>query len=697
MNTSLSRRWLSRLSALVPLCAGIVALGWAIAGSEPQAVAAAPQTRHEAAPRIPLPTLLSPIYTDTYESNNFQSTAYNLNPGFPYASIQCGASATFTDASPLIDNATFWQSSNPSFDVDWYNIELAANYFFTISIRNKVSGSPIVFNVQLKSPSNADVAPAPVQGAAPNIAFYTSQPGGRYQLGLAVYNASSVSGTENYPYQIYVCSTGPVAPTATPIPTNTPTATPSGPLILSADSLEPNDTITVAGSGFGHVNGLPSFIAVGQTIGGLNFSPGTEKDYVYFYARGGSVYEVSTENVQPGVETILTVYNPVANDTTLPTSLAGPNSGSSNPNNRWQNGARGSKVAFTSPADGVVWLLVTNSDQSPRTASQTYALKVIEILPATPTLTPIVPTPTSFPGTADRLEYNGSFDYASLIAPGTKIDGLNFVPINPSSSPDTDNDYFKLPVKQGVFYTCETDDLGGGADTNIIVYNGDRVGIGGNDDISADERSKGNFRSRFSWLSSYTGNAYVLVGQVNPTGASESGGRTYSLRCTIGLPNTPTPRPTSTPFPGSGQPYVPPTPLPPEPTPTPFPTNRPAQNLVFRPVDPGRLAVATPTPQPPPRAVTIDLAVFLDINKNLADDLNEGVGGVSIRVADEQSGAPLAQVMTDPSGRARISVLNEGPVRLSVPLFGASILVRDTSVLVNIAINAQPELPDRLP
>lgn len=89
--------------------------------------------------------------------------------------------------------------------------------------------------------------------------------------------------------------------------------------------------------------------------------------------------------------------------------------------------------------------------------------------------------------------------------------------------------------------------------------------------------------------------------------------------------------------------------------------------------------------------------MFGDTNRNLADDLNEGIGGVSIRVADEQSGAPLAQVTTDPGGRVRITVVNDGPVRVSVPLFGVSLAIRDISVQINVAVNAQPELPDRLP
>ncbi|MBP7818325.1 MAG: hypothetical protein KA085_19585 [Phenylobacterium sp.] len=686
-------RLLRRLPGLIALVAVMIVLAWAFASVDAQPVAAAPTYAN--APLVPRATILVP-FSDTYEVNNFQSQARELNPGFPYASIQCGVDPGFSDFLRVIGNANFYQYASPNAaDLDWYSVELTAGFFYTVWVRNQSSGDPLFFNVQLKSPSNFDVSPAPLQSKAPTLSFYTGVTG-KYQLGLALVNAGTLVDAWQYNYDVFICGTGPVAPTSTPVPTNTPTPTPSAPTVAGADSLEPNNTITEAQSTSGHANGLPSFISVGQTVPGLSFTPTTESDYVYFFARGGSVYEASTENVQPGVETTLYVYEPLVEGAGAPTRLAAPSSGYSNPNNRWQTGLRGSKVTFTAAGDGIYWLLVRNSDQSPRAASQTYSLKLLEILPATPTLTPIVPTPTGFPGSPDRLEYNGAFDNASLIAPGAKIDGLNFVPINPSSASDTDNDYFKLPVKQGVFYTCETDDLGGGADTNIIVYNGDRVGIGGNDDISADERSKGVFRSRFSWLSAYTGNAYVLVGQVNPTNATESGGRSYSFRCTIGLPSTATPLATNTPA-ATFPPFVPSTPLPPDPTNTPFPTNRPAQNLVFRPVDPARATAATPTTAPPPRTVTLDLAVFVDTNRNLADDLNEGIGNVSIRVADEQSGAPLAQVTTDPGGRVRITVVNDGPVRVSVPLFGVSLAIRDVSVQINVAVNAQPELPDRLP
>jgi len=251
-------------------------------------------------------------------------------------------------------------------------------------------------------------------------------------------------------------------------------------------------------------------------------------------------------------------------------------------------------------------------------------------------------------------------------------------------------------VKQGIYYTCQTLNLTPGTDTNLIVYNQDHVGIGGNDDISPEETAKGNFASRFSWLSSYTGWAFALVGPVNPPKANEAGGTGYSLRCDIGLPTTPTPTGTLTANPNPIATYVPPSPQPPEPTMTPYPTPRSAQNLPVRQIN---IATATPIPQmtATPRSVTLNVQVFNDINNNGLLDPGEGISGVSMRLSDEQSGVPLAQGLTDADGRLSITVQNSGPVRLSVPLFGYSVLVVEDTLTVRIAVVSAVTLPDRIP
>jgi hypothetical protein len=631
-------------------------------------------------PRPPAIGNLAPaaIYTDTYEVNDTQSSAYNLGS---FNQIACSGSAY------LVSNATFYRVglSNPATDLDWYKVTLGATLYYTVSVAPQTS-SDLQFSLAIYDPSNNQIASS--VSATPVISFYSSS-GGAFYLALSAANANSINGTEDKPYQVTLCSSI-IQATATP--------TPAG---VGPDSYEPNDTLTEAATISGDRT-TPSFISVGSRIDSLSFYPYTDRttdtaDWFEFYGRTGSLYQVTTLNVQPGVETVMSVYMPVQ-DTNNPTlTLVGPTSGYSNPDGRYQTGVRGSQVQFYAPSDGMYWVKITNTDPSPRVAGQTYSLQVQEIVQATSTPgtnTPIPSTSTPYPGTYDRFEYNGDFDHASLIAPNVTYDGLNFVPFQPPSQDTYDNDFYRLPVKQGIYYTCQTLNLAPGVDTNMIVYNGDRVGLGGNDDISPEERSKGNFASRFSWLASYTGDAYILIGNVNPPKANEAGGYTYSLRCDIGLPATATPVGTLTPGPNTT--FVPDTPLPPEPTMTPYPTPRSAQNLPVRPVSG---VATTPTPQATAtvRTMTLNVQIFNDQNNNGLLDPGEGIAGASVHLTDEQSGLPLAQSQTDADGRVNFSVANPGPVRLSVPLFGYSLLVNDPTLTVRIAVVTVPTLPASIP
>jgi hypothetical protein len=363
--------------------------------------------------------------------------------------------------------------------------------------------------------------------------------------------------------------------------------------------------------------------------------------------------------------------------------------------------SRGSQIDFNSDIDCIYWIQVLNKDPSPRGAGQTYNISIVEFLATPDPTTSPAPTiaATPFPQGIDSFEYNGDFDRASLIAAGVKYSNLNFVPFQPLSIDTVDNDYFRMPVKQGIYYTCDTLDLAPGVDTNMIVFNQDRAGMTGNDDISEEDRFAGRFNSRVTWLSGYTGIAYILVGEVAPPQPNEAAARTYALQCTIGLPATPTPVggiPTPT---ATSTPYVPPTDLPPEPTMTPFPTPRTAQNLPVRKVDtlPGGSQPPTPAPTATPRPITLDVQVFNDNNQNGGLDPNEGVSGASVRIIDESSGVPLGQTTTDAEGRARFTIFNDGPVRVSVPLFGYSTLITGTEATVRIALMPVEQLPARIP
>lgn len=585
------------------------------------------------------------------------------------------------DPSPVISLTFYVSGTGLANDTDWYIFNLDPGKILNLTASGPGS---LLLSARGFLPDGTTPVGVATDAVAASTVIITNTSPGLQQYFIRVTNNSGINSLYTLNYTI--SSIPPPPPTNTPIPG------------LSPDAYEPNDTIAEASVPTG-TRSTASFIAVGATIPDLSFTPFNDgrpadtADWFQIYGRAGSIYQINTSNVQPGVETVLAVFQP--DGVTLAPAILG----STNPNNRHIAGQRGSQVIVQIPFDGVYWIRVVNLDSSPRVPGQTYALSALEILQATPTPTdtpPPGPTPTPFPAGADRFEYNGWFDSATLIAPGVDYRELNFVPWNPPTPDTQDNDFYRLPVKQGVYYTCFTFELSAGTDTNIIVYNQDQVAIGGNDDISPEHTARGDFSSRLTWLSGYTGYAYILVGEVNPPRATEGQTRSYSLRCDIGLPATPTPtvdpRGTPTPVP----PFVPPTPEPPDPTMTPYPTPRTAQNLPIRPIEATPVVpISQPTPQP--RRVALSVQIHNEINRNNAPDPGEGIANVSVRVSDEATGLPLGQAVTDADGRAGLVVFNNGPVRLTVPLFGYSTVIADDAASVRIAVISSPELPRRLP
>lgn len=596
---------------------------------------------------------------DTYEPNDTAATAKPLTP------------------SPMLGLTFVTTPALSPEDIDWYIVTLDPNRSIELTATIEGAGGALIIEGFDVSGTNA-VGTQVGSGSQSRLTIVNNT-GSFQQYRARVKNILSPPAPARYRIDYVVNIIGALTPT---------------PIGAAPDAYEPNDSPEQVRQ-FNK-----SFINVGQQLANLNFYTTTlgsnggppifqegDVDWYFFYGRAGATYRVTTV-VQPGVDTEMFIYRPDQ----LPPDNNFTTVGLIAANDDYQPVDRGSQVTFTGLFDGIYWIKLWNKDQSPRVAGQTYNLVVVELAPGTPT--PTLP-PTPFPAGADRFEYNGDFDSATLIAPGIKYDNLNFVPFQPPSPNTVDNDFFRLPVKQGVYYTCETLDLAGGTDTNIIVYNQDRVGIGGNDDISPENKAIGRFESRFTWLSGYTGYAYILVGEVNPPRANEGQIRSYSLICNIGIPATPTPTPN--PFPPTATPPPPPpTPPPPENTPTPFPTPRPAQNLIVRPVEPGVLQ-PTVAPTPTPRTLLIDVQVFNDFNRNGLLDPGEGIAGAPVRLSDEQSGAPLGQAFTDPDGRVRFSVVNDGPVRVSVPLFGFSTVVDETPTTLRIGVEPMITPPERIP
>jgi hypothetical protein len=595
-----------------------------------------------------------------------------------------------------LSNLTIYRTSgSPQSDLDYIRVTIDAQKFFTATVTAQTPVAPsqndLALLLQIVDAGGVNVVrsiSSPPGGSA-SVSYYNLNPNAIYYVKVAAADPGGLIDPQNKPYSVSICQSELTA-TPTAVPTNTPlpTATPAG---AAPDPYEPNNFPSDASL----YN--KSFINVGAQLQNLNFyttTPGTfaagDVDWYFFYGRNGNKYRITT-SVQPGVDTEMFLYNqtPPNDNNSLDNLIANSDD--------FQALNRGSQIDFQGFYDGLYWIKLWNKDASPRIAGQTYNLTVIEQgqQPITPTVTPLPITPTPYPAGADRFEYNGDFDFAPSIAPGVKYEQLNFVPYQPPSPDTVDNDFFRLPVKQGVYYTCETQDLQGGTDTNLIVYNQDRQGIGGHDDLSPADKAQGRFGSRVSWLAGYNGFVYILIGDVNPPRAHEGATRTYSLVCRVGLPDTPTPTvnpnpPTATP------PPVPPTPLPPENTPTPFPTPRPAQNLVVRPIDPSAL-VPTAQPTPTPRVISLDVLIFIDNIRNNLPDPGEGVANAPVRVSDERTGTPLGLGYTDGDGRVRFSITNDGPVRVDVPIFGYSTVIDSPQASLQIAMIPALDLPQRIP
>ena len=604
------------------------------------------------------------------------------------------------DGAQLLQNLTL-----PQGDYDYYSVQATSKTTITLRIEAMDSLNPATPKIQpvlfLYGQNRVLIQQqfSSGEGNPVELVWFTDSSA---QFYFQVASSDATQG-EFKPYRIKACISGSMgSATATPIPGS-----------ASDDVYEPNNSPHDVLNPTAGV--IRSFLNVGSTfansqqpnffstapLGSIQVSG--DVDWYFFYGRNGGRYRITT-SAQPGVDTELYLFRNSA-ALTDKDFKNWDGTGQMAYSDDYQAGDRGSRIDFTGDYDGPYWIKVWNKDPGPRSGNPgynpSYNVAVQEIvLPITGTATP---GPTPYPQGADRCEYNGDWDSAVLIAPNMKYDNLNFVPFMPPSRDTVDNDFFRMPVKQGVYYTCETLDLGGGADTNLIVYNQnalqnrDAALIGGNDNISLDEAARGNFASRLSWLSGYTGIAYLLLGDVTPPRAYEAEARTYSLQCTIGLPTPPTatpdPNPSATPAPA--EPFVPPTAEPPDPTMTPFPTPKAAQNLVVRPIDAVPTAAATPTEAP--RLATMTVFVFVDRNKNGATDPREGVENIAVRITDDK-GTPLRWLRTNADGRALFFEVHvTGPLRVSIPYFGYNAVIDDPNQIVNVALTGEMELPQNLP
>lgn len=451
----------------------------------------------------------------------------------------------------------------------------------------------------------------------------------------------------------------------------TPTAT-SGSIVF-ADGAEPNDSFDEAAD-----------VAVG---GGeqcnLTVWPIGDIDFFRFPGKAGANYTVETDNVEPGLDTVLSVY-----DTSL--NLIGTNDDSEPPD-------KASRVSFTAQADGFYYAQVTNRSPTDPT-NLTYCIEVRELIPE-PTPTPL----DAFPPEADECEYNSTIETACLLVQGEELIGMNFIPTLGSSQ---DTDVYKLFVKPSLLYTCETNiSAGSPADTNLVLRDGN--GNDFNPPIGNDDKELGDFGSSVTYLSTYTGWLYLFVGPRIVPPFDEAGLHTYSVLCTQEASTpTPTPFPTSPPSSGGGTGVVPtavPSPTPFEfPTPVPTPTPIDVNSLIPPTATPPTVVIqplptATPVAGTVGQNVTIGVTLYYDENSNNTIESTEGINNAFVALYDNLTGQLLAFGTTNDLGRVQFGNLQpSGAVQVSVPFLNYSQLVAATNDDITIRIVPQ-SLPGGIP
>jgi hypothetical protein len=430
-----------------------------------------------------------------------------------------------------------------------------------------------------------------------------------------------------------------------------PTATPE--VVTDADEYEPNDSFEQAEQ---DKPTLPIQVPISLD---LTFHTADDIDYFRFYTKEDRWYQATTSNLNL-VDTLLEIYDEDRDRVERDDD---------------DGGGLASQASWEADYDGYYYIVVQNNVDS----SGSYDLTLDEIsAPATKTPGPS-PTPGATPRSqADDCEDNLDFEHACVLAVD-RAETFNFVPV---FGRGPDNDFYRIWVKSGLHFKCETSDLAPGLDPNMIMFNGPSWdnAIAGNDDIE-----KGNYNSALNFYATYDGWLYVLVGTGDrtPPDVTDS---SYSLICEMStepFPAAGAPRPTGTPDPSGKLPSPVPTATPttggsPVATPTPG-----TPQLSVR-----RLTTPVPTGPvtPSPRFVPISLLVYYDSNGDGQPGAGEGIAGVSAQAYEVASNELLAQDFTNEQGSLEFTVSAQGPVRVSIPFLGFSHLVGGPEANIQVRV-----------
>jgi len=480
--------------------------------------------------------------------------------------------------------------------------------------------------------------------------------------------------------------TSPSVATETIGPTITPWLTPTT-ILPSAepmpDSAEPNNEA-----------GRATPLGVPSTLDKLSFWPLGDVDY----------FAVQVKPSQAGLTLTVNTYLTVGLDTQLRLLTS--------------DGAEVASNDDVSPTD-------PRSSLAIRAEAGSYFVEVRNVAPTHPAFktyrleVTLIAAPTTPPETTlaaapwDSYHGNYGWDTAALIPIGDTVEGLTF------GCPDyayldltscTVPDFFTVSVKGGLCYSASTT-VAAGVDTNLIVYGPERdmaAPWAGNDDAAPDEAGS----TVLFCVPEAAGvlDAYLLIGQVGRL-APPLNERTYTLRVDRWLPTTATPTATTISMGtggtaggsvptngGDGMGGSNPQPMPAAPQPTVIQRDTPLAGIQIEEIPIAQ--AAQPTAQP---TILVPLSVVVcydGVHANKSCDIDEGVAGVTVYVTDEQSGTILAQAVTDPSGRAAMSVRVRDTAMLivSMPSFDATQRVSARMPQVKpIMVSTVTPLPALLP
>ncbi|MCA9953122.1 MAG: hypothetical protein H6657_14030 [Ardenticatenaceae bacterium] len=494
------------------------------------------------------------------------------------------------------------------------------------------------------------------------------------QISIAIIDDTAAEGTQSFLLQIFnpvsaTLGTPSVASINITDNDSGATATPQ----IFADAQEPNNSFGEAAE----------TAADAADLCNLTFYPPGDQDYFRWWGKAGITYIVTTSNLDAGLDTVLDVYN--TNQSLIAT------------NDDVSAGIFRSEVRFTAGVDGYYYARVTNKTPIDP-VNKRYCFGVESSVE--PTSTP----PPGFPAAADDCEFNSTIETACLFVAGETKSNLNFVPSLGSSQ---DTDIFKMWVKPGIYYTCETViPAGSAADTNMIFW--DSNGNPFNPWLGNDDKVPGglDFGSEVSYLSTYTGWLFVVVGPVNVPPLDEAPLHEYSLTC-LAVESTPTPTPSPTSSftgGGTGGTFATATPQPTVAFPTPFPTPTPIDFSAF----------FTPTPAPPPvvqfqplptstpsgggtQSANINVTLYYDTNNNFLPELTEGIVNAAVSLYDNGTGELISFGHTNETGVVRFTGVNAaGAVRVVVPFLNYSQVVLSDNADILVRVAPQP-LPIGIP